>query len=296
MDTNVLVFAIALLLNLVGFIWLVVVGFKRSIAWGILIFLLSPFSAIIFAVTNWYDAKGSFLLYFITLIAVLASGFLIVEQHGGVERFEKVSAALESGQIKENEVLLYLDPNTLLPGEEDDSEEAELGIDLDGDGIIDTPEAVITGEEPESVSRNNLTESDSKRGTDRGIEAGAKDRTKRAETDNDEELVVIIEEKQKALSYPTPGTIVTDPLVAPKKKVKSGSVRVKLSKINNYIGRYFIVTTKKGNEHRGILVKVTKSRFILERKIYGGTFRYKISRKRVKRIDMLKKEYIDELS
>ena len=216
---------------------------------------------------------------------------MILEQYGGMERIEKVSAALNSGQIKQNEVLLYLDPNTLLPGEEDESEEAELGIDLDGDGIIDTPEAVITGDEKHSSAK-----SDRKWVTDPEVEADVKDIEKFSETKKDEELVVIIEEKQDALSYPTPGNITADPLIGPKKKVKSGSVRVKLSKVNKYIGRYFIVTTKKGHEHRGILVKVTKSRIILQRKIYGGVFKYKIYKKRIKRLDMLKKAYVDELS
>ena len=283
MDTYLLIIAIAAVLTIIGFVWLVVVGFKRSIIWGILIFLLSPFSAIAFAFTNWYEAKYAFLLHILSVVVLLSASYLLVVDKIGIERIDKVLAAIESGQIKDNEAFLYLDPNTLLPGEEDDVEEAEAGIDLDGDGIIDTPQAVITGTEPSAVTypteQSNATEA-----------------VAISESNDGEELEVIIEEKQTALDYPTPGSIVVDPLVTPKKKQKSGSVRVKVSKISNYKGRYFIVTTKKGNQHRGILVKVTKSRIILERKIYGGTFKYKVLKSRIKRLDMFKKEYIEDLS
>ena len=132
--------------------------------------------------------------------------------------------------------------------------------------------------------------------TDPNVQSDVVETTKITEPKDSEELVVIIEEKQEALDYPTPGNITADPLVTPKKKPQSGSVRVKLSKISHYKGRYFIVTTKKGTQHRGILVKVTKSRIILERKIYGGIFKYKVSKKSIKRLDMFKKEYVDELS
>ncbi len=288
METYLLILVVASLLNLIGYVWLVVVGFKRSILWGILIFLLSPFSAIIFAITNWFEAKYSFLLYMLSALGIVASLYLFFDAIG-LERIEKISMAIESGQINENEAFLYLDPNTLLPGEEDEGEETEVGIDLDGDGIIDTPQAVITGD-------TNSTVDDTKRLTDPKVQADSTEIAKIVEPDAGEELEVIIDEKKEALDYPTPGTITVDPLVTPKKKPQSGSVRVKLSKINNYKGRYFIVTTKKGNQHRGILVKVTKSRIILERKIYGGIFTYKVSKKSIKRLDMFKKEYVDELS
>ncbi len=288
MDTYFIILAIALLLTTIGFVWLVVVGFKRSILWGILIFLLSPFTAIAFAFTNWYEAKYAFLLHILSLTAFLGVGYVLIADEIGLERIQKVSTAVESGQIKDNEFFLYLDPNTLLPGEED--EELEAGIDLDGDGIIDTPQKVITGEE-------TTTTDGEKRVVDPIVTVDDTEITKLTESKEGEELEVIItEDKKPKLDYPTPGNITADPLVAPKKKTESASVRVKLSKVNRYIGRYFIITTKKGTQHRGILVKVTKSRIILERKIYGGTFRYKVSKKRIKRLDMFKKEYIEDLS
>ena len=100
-ETYLLILVIALLLNLVGFIWLVVVGFKRSIVWGILIFLFSPITAIAFAITNWFDARNSFLLYIVSTLAIVVSLYLFFF-FVSLERIEKISLAIESGQIKEN--------------------------------------------------------------------------------------------------------------------------------------------------------------------------------------------------
>ena len=46
-----------------GFIWLVVVAFKESALWGILVLFLSPITALIFALKNWQEAKKPFLVY-----------------------------------------------------------------------------------------------------------------------------------------------------------------------------------------------------------------------------------------
>jgi hypothetical protein len=64
------------LLGIIGFaawIWLVVVAFKRSPLWGVLVLLLSPVSAIVYAVKFWGEAKRPFLAY-----AGSATGFCLV--------------------------------------------------------------------------------------------------------------------------------------------------------------------------------------------------------------------------
>jgi hypothetical protein len=47
----------------IGFVWLVVVAFKNSPMWGVLVLLLSPITAIIFAIKNWEESKKAFLVY-----------------------------------------------------------------------------------------------------------------------------------------------------------------------------------------------------------------------------------------
>jgi len=49
------------LLSIVGWIWLLVVAFKKSVWWG-LGSLLIPFVSLIFAIMNWQVAKKPFLI------------------------------------------------------------------------------------------------------------------------------------------------------------------------------------------------------------------------------------------
>jgi hypothetical protein len=53
---------LGMVLGLVGFIWLVVVAFKKSVWWG-LGTLIVPFVGLIFAIMNWQTAKTPFLVY-----------------------------------------------------------------------------------------------------------------------------------------------------------------------------------------------------------------------------------------
>jgi len=62
------------LITFAGFIWLVVVAFKRGTAWGVLVLLLSPIAAIVFAVKHWQESKTPFLVY----IGSSAAGFVVV--------------------------------------------------------------------------------------------------------------------------------------------------------------------------------------------------------------------------
>ena len=53
---------VGLILYAVGGIWLLVVAFKQSIAWGICS-LLIPFVIIVFAIKYWQNAKTPFLIF-----------------------------------------------------------------------------------------------------------------------------------------------------------------------------------------------------------------------------------------
>ena len=55
-------------INLIGFIWLVVVAFKQRILWGFLVLLPFPFTTLIFSINYWQKAKKPFLIYFISFV------------------------------------------------------------------------------------------------------------------------------------------------------------------------------------------------------------------------------------
>ncbi len=71
------------LVTLVGYIWLVVVAFKRSVGWGIGVLLLSPISAIVFAVKYWQESKKPFLVFIGSMSASIAMVFAMFAFLGG---------------------------------------------------------------------------------------------------------------------------------------------------------------------------------------------------------------------
>ncbi len=87
--TALIVSAVALSLAwLLASIWLVVVAFKRSAAWGLVV-LLVPFAAVAFAVRHWQSARKPFLA---SLGAAAAASLLFLVSAG-------IGAAAISGRV-----------------------------------------------------------------------------------------------------------------------------------------------------------------------------------------------------
>ena len=51
------------IVSFVGFVWLVCIAFRTSTPWGVGVLLLSPISALIFAIKHWQESKKPFLIY-----------------------------------------------------------------------------------------------------------------------------------------------------------------------------------------------------------------------------------------
>lgn len=277
METYILIIAVAGLLNFAAFIWLVITGFKRSVLWGLLIFFLSPLAALIFAILNWFEAKKPFLAYLLTTILMIVPMVMMMSQYD--EKFVMtLNEKIESGEIKQEQVLEYILNPELLYEEEAETVTQEMTdspLDESGQPLAETGTGEIAVEKDSSTSKNN-------------------DEANTASPAAEAEPEAIVE--QEPSPYPRAGEAKPDPLVVKRKAAPKDSVQVSLTKISNYKGRYFIVTTKSGTEHRGILVKITKTQIVLERKIYGGTFSHKVLKKNIKRLDMLKKEFVEDLS
>lgn len=72
-----------LLVSLAGFVWLLVVAFRHSVGWGLLVLFLSPITALIFAVKNWEESRRPFLLYVGSGAASLAVMFAALAWFAG---------------------------------------------------------------------------------------------------------------------------------------------------------------------------------------------------------------------
>ena len=100
MGSVILIILLAIVV-LVSWVWLLVVAFKESVLWGILVFLFSPVTAIIFAILNWREAKKPFLVYMVTSVIYIAVFFNVFfsmfTEMGVMENMQQV----ESGEISE---------------------------------------------------------------------------------------------------------------------------------------------------------------------------------------------------
>jgi hypothetical protein len=72
---------LGMVLGLVGFIWLVVVAFKKSVWWG-LGTLIVPFVGLIFAIMNWQTAKTPFLVYLAGVILYVFGAYKMAGSGG----------------------------------------------------------------------------------------------------------------------------------------------------------------------------------------------------------------------
>ncbi len=109
-----LVETLALLASLVGivllvsYVWLAVVAFQRRVLWGVLVLLLSPITAIIFAFKYWVEAKKPFLVYIVCFTLYFAySGYMFVHM-GGPEMLD-MADRIEHGELTEEDALNFIE-------------------------------------------------------------------------------------------------------------------------------------------------------------------------------------------
>lgn len=304
MDIYLTIIGICSLISMIGFFWLVITGFRRSAFWGVLVFLFSPLTALIFSALNWYDAKRPFLLYIIPTIVLFGTlGYMVTEI--GTGNLSEISRRMQTGELKPNELLNLIDKAIQSHGNVDIFKQEEpvkvVGAEQTvADGPVGS-EMIDKGEtgQPGNASPVGTTDATAvKAGTDdQSVKASdqktsgqAKD-VKTKETAKDLDAIV---DKKPSTGYPIMAEVTTDPLIGNKKKRDSDFTIVKFENIMKYKGRYFVIYTKKQTYLRGLLVKVDKNDLYLNRKLFGGSFKYRLSKKKIKTIYMLKKEFVLE--
>jgi hypothetical protein len=214
-------------------------------------------------------------------------GFFMMVSQMDTQQLAMIAEGVQSGEIQPNEAFSQYGKMDTTP---------------------DTPDSQMdkatAGDTPAATESEIMAMADAQMDTqEEGATPAAKSKPAAAKTDAMKEKPVeeeATEEKpattktEDTSRYPTPGNIKPDPLIVKKKPAESPSIRVKLENLASYKGRYFIITTKDGNQHRGLLVKVTDTTLYLSRKLYGGDFEYHVTKKKVERADMLKEEYVKD--
>lgn len=283
------ILGLAALMNLIGFLWLVVTGFKRSVLWGLLVFLFSPLTAVIFALTNWFDARKPFVVYIVSLLLMVGTGVYMYSEVG-TENMQKLSSRLQSGEIRPDEAVRLIEkailqagpvdlfreePETIAPESIDKAADVQTGVLAGATGSITEPameaEPAVPADAPSEVPVQAQVDTQ-------------QDDTPQ-ETDT---TAATAPPPPLPPAYPTPDRIVPDPLAVRKEPRPEDSLQISLDKAGSYVGRYLIVEMKNGSQQRGLLARVDGKRLVLNRKLYGGNMEYPLYTSQIKSIRVLK--------
>ena len=309
MNIYISVFTLAVVLTLVTYLWLSIVGFKRSVLWGILILLLSPLTAIIFAFTNWFDARKAFLSYIVAFVLMCGSA-IVIYSDVGMGNMHQIATRMSTGKLGPGQAYQLITRALAHTGPVDLFAEEVQAVTADATATKPNPAEVPPTALPVPATELELAQAEAAGDTDKpaaahkseskpGDAAGAQTRTEnKAEAtptptaapkqSDDNTGDNSAETKPEKPRYPTPDQVQADPLAQKHKKEEPNTIVVRLDKMANYTGHYFIITLKSGNQQRGLLRKVDDKKLILVRKLYGGNIEYRIRKDQIKSIEMLK--------
>jgi len=312
MNMYISVFLLAGVISLIGYLWLVFVGFKRNVAWGLLVLLLSPITAIVFSLMHWYEAHKAFLVYIISFVLCAASAVFITGDVG-VGNMQQIATKLHNGQLPPAKAYQLIVKALGHPGSTDLFATATTTVPADANPVQVEPElakplptkvAMVKEQAQLKDDAKKAPVGESKTVTAPSVAAADQVKTKPAAAATTQETKTTatqvakdpapkatVDTKKPQAKPPTPmpsiNTVPTDPLAQKPKKPEPNTVRVRMDKMSHYVGHYFILTLKNGTEQRGLLRQVRNSDLILDRKLYGGNIQYKVSKSQVKTIHML---------
>lgn len=309
MNTYLILFLVFSLLSFFAFLWLDIVAFKRGVGWGLAVLLLSPITAIVFSLVNWYEARKAFILYITTFLLSFGSLIFIYSQVG-LGNMREISAKMQRGELAPAQAYQLL--SRAMQGQRADlfATPVTTKQQLAGDGMkkqitatakpvnVDASTPVPPGAKPASTAVNPASSKNQIAVADKPgpKPATAKPATLASTTKTNAPPA----EKKKALDPvnedpsipPNINMVPKDPL-AQHSKPPSDKVTVSLDRISHYIGRSFLITMRNGTTHHGILRKVTRTRLELDIQAYGGSFVYRVNKDQIRKIQMYKRIRMD---
>lgn len=296
------------LIGLVSFIWLLVVAFKESILWGILVLLFSPLSAIAFSIYHWDTSKKPFLVYLTTTVIFFAMFFNTFSKMGGMEMLtttQETAQQLEKGEITEEEAarrvaeqmesnlkrmeeagLIAMDERRVL---EEKIQELKLD-ESQAESNTGTRTQQATRPQQGAPAENKTTAiapDSSKAEVEKETNATEKSSTKSSVAMTQQEdyefgpnwsLEGALEKKRQAyrqqqLDLPTP-------------KLEGEYIPVPVSRAEQFVGREVRVIREK-TRHEGLLKAVNDNHIILDMQVSGGQAHFEIKRYEIQSMYLL---------
>lgn len=294
------------LVGLASFVWLVIVAFRESLIWCLLVFFFSPISAIAFSIYHWDEAKKPFLIYLATTIILIVMFFSAFNKMGGMETIEVTQQAadqLEKGEITEVEAakrvaeqmesnIKRMEDAGLIGADESRMlEEKVQGLKLDESAspvVTKTPAtSTSTSTSVDANPEMDKTQLDSKvlpvpdAKKTKTIEAlpVTKPAEEKLEYGPDWSLEGALEKKREKYKQ--------QQLDLPEPKLEGSYVPISVSRAEEYIGQAVRVVKEK-NVYNGLLKAVNENFLILDMQVSGGQAHFEVKRHHVRSMYLLK--------
>jgi len=284
MNIYIAVFLVTGVISLAGYLWLSMVAFKRSIPWGLLVLLLSPITAIVFALMHWFESRKPFVVYISSFLLFAGSAVLIMG-NVGMGNMQQIFTRMQSGKMPParaygvvlkalqhpgaTDLFAETSPVNAAPPAASSTENAPLPAKA----VTNTETTAQTKPETHTQVADKTAESSPKPPAATSVQTPKQDSNKAAT--KTQEKVPLIKQAEP------------DPLAQKTYVPPANTVTVRMDRMPKLLGKYFIIKLKDGVERRGLLSQVTSTHLMLDRKLYGGNLRYRIRKTQVRSIKML---------
>jgi hypothetical protein len=239
------------------FIWLVVVAFRHSALWGVLVLLFSPLTAIIFAIQNWQESKKPFLFYMgstAAMIAIFFAFFLTL----GVPMLQ-MAKQLNEGDVSEAEMNAFMD------------QQIER---MEDSGLLSEADAAKLRE---TQAQMQVTVHE----TDGDMDADALN----AALDRADSLPQ--REPPRTAPAPEPESTITASAVSTT-RIRTNRDVIPLRDIDSHVGKKMRITMKDGSEYVGRYVDQADGELRFERRISSGSIDVHITKADIRSIHRVK--------
>ena len=275
------------LVSLIGYVWLLITAFKRSVGWGFGVLLFSPLSAIIFGLKYWYQAKKPFLVYMVPLIIAVSLSFKVFVSMGGMEMIgaaKQVAMGISKGELSKEDAMKFMHSgiNVMENSSSDPKEKKKAvlmrrmmmameskGSEEDRRKLDDAFRDLLADETLTPKERRDLyrLREKMKLGPLKPSEP-VQTQAKRAKNNHR-----VASKPATEASFPARNT-------PPKPN------QVPLTEAKNHIGRYVILTDNRGVEHEGRLTNVSGDTHWIEKRTYGGALKLSLESDQIRSLQV----------
>ena len=282
-----LVILIALgVISLVTLFWLGVNASRKHAAWGMLVLLFSPLSALVYGIRHWRDARVPFIAYSLSLVSAVTLATYLLHTSG---TWQVMLASLHMHQavlskdMSGRDALVFTPVSLTTFNRVSPYQREQRRLELMQD-FVEQYEAAFTGEDREEINRtisrlmhgSAVTEEQKQQllalqeRVARVPEAEAADTEQAVETPSGSDI--LLRESGRRAAEP---------------HYRLEFLPITTREARDYVGKMFMVTRKDGDEKKYKLIGTSPGGLRFERRIPGGTYSFEYKHQDIEQLRIL---------